>query len=96
MGRFEVDSETIAATATAVHHSIESVVGETDRMMHNLEALQGTWRGQAAESFAGLTTEWRATQQRVHASAASIQAALARAGQQYEEVEAATVRMFTG
>ncbi|MGF1646491.1 MAG: WXG100 family type VII secretion target [Kineosporiaceae bacterium] len=94
MSRFEVDSEAMAGAATAVQGSIATVTAETQRMMHNLEALQATWRGQAATSFATVTGEWRATQQRVHETLQAIQAALTHAGRQYAEVEAATVRMF--
>jgi len=94
MSRFEVDSEAMAATSAAVQGSIATVTAETQRMMTNLEALQATWRGPAASAFAGVTGEWRVTQQRVHETLQAIQAALTHAGRQYADVEAATVRMF--
>lgn len=96
MSRFEVDSDAMAAAAAAVQGSIASVQAETDGLMRHLEALQSTWRGQAATTFAGLATEWRATQQRVHESLQSIQGALTHAGRQYADVEESAVRMFAG
>ena len=95
MSRFEVDSDAMASTAAAVQGSIGTVTAETERMLRNLEALQTTWRGQAASTFTGLADEWRVTQHRVHESLQSIQGALVHAGQQYADVEAATVRMFS-
>jgi early secretory antigenic target protein ESAT-6 len=43
-----------------------------------------------------VVTEWRSTQERVRVALEEIQAALAVAGRQYEEVEASAGRMFSG
>jgi WXG100 family type VII secretion target len=64
-------------------------------MRHLLE-LQAGWHGQAATSFQHVIGEWRGTQERVRTALEEIQAALAAAGRQYEEVEASAVRMFAG
>ncbi len=96
MSRFEVDSDAMMAAAAATQRSIAGVEAEVNGMLHNLEALQGSWRGQAAATFADLTSQWRATQMRVQESLQSIQAALAHAGAQYADVESANARMFAG
>lgn len=94
MSRFEVDSEAMGVAAAGVQGSVSAMTAETERMLRNLEALQASWRGQAANSFTGLTAEWRATAQHVHTTLQAIQTALTQAGRQYADVEAATVRMF--
>lgn len=96
MSRFEVDSDAMASAAAATQRSIAGVEAEVNGMLHTLEALQGSWRGQAAGTFADLTAQWRATQLRVQESIRSIQAALAHASSQYADVEATNARMFAG
>lgn len=95
MTRFEVDSAQVSAAGTAVQASAQQIGAEVDRMMRHLLDLQAGWRGQAATSFQHVVTEWRGTQERVRSALDEIQTALALAGRQYEEVEAAAVRMFT-
>ncbi|GAA4960755.1 WXG100 family type VII secretion target [Kineococcus glutinatus] len=95
MSRFEVDSALVSQASAAVQGSAAAITGEVDRMMRNLLDLQSSWRGQAATGFQGVVVEWRATQERVRQSLEDIQRALAAAGQQYAEVEAANVRMFS-
>lgn len=94
MSRFEVDSEAVAAAAALVQASIGTISAETDGMMRHLEALQGSWRGQAATGFSGVVAEWRGASHHVHTALQSIQTALTHTGQQYADVEAAAVRMF--
>jgi early secretory antigenic target protein ESAT-6 len=96
MTRFEVDSAQVTQAGAAVQASAQQIGAEVDRMMRHLLELQAGWRGQAATSFQHVVTEWRGTQERVRTALEEIQAALAVAGRQYEEVEASTVRMFTG
>lgn len=96
MTRFEVDSAQVAQAGAAVQASAQQIGTEVDRMMRHLLELQSSWRGQAATSFQHVVTEWRGTQERVRAALDEIQAALALAGRQYEEVEASAVRMFSG
>ena len=95
MSRFEVDSAQVTAASAAVQGSADQIGAEVDRMMRHLLELQNSWTGQAAASFQNVATEWRGTQERVRASLVEIRQALAQAGRQYEEVEAAAARMFT-
>ena len=96
MTRFEVDSAQVTQAGVAVQASAQQIGAEVDRMMRHLLELQAGWQGQAATSFHHVITEWRGTQERVRAALDEIQAALAVAGRQYEEVEASAVRMFAG
>ncbi len=96
MSRFEVDSDAVSAASGKVQGSIGTLSSEVDLMMRHLDELQSTWRGGAANSFAVVVAEWRATQERVKESLQSIQGALALAGRQYAEVEDSTTRMFAG
>jgi len=96
MTRFEVDSAQVAQAGLAVQASAQQIGSEVDRMMRHLLDLQAGWQGQAATSFQHVVSEWRGTQERVRATLEEIQAALAVASRQYEEVEASAVRMFTG
>lgn len=96
MTRFEVDSAQVAQAGAAVQASAQQIGAEVDRMMRHLIELQAGWHGQAATSFQHVVSEWRGTQERVRGALEEIQAALAVAGRQYEEVEAAAVRMFAG
>jgi early secretory antigenic target protein ESAT-6 len=96
MTRFEVDSAQVAQASAAVQVSAQQIGSEVERMMRHLLDLQAGWQGQAATSFQHVINEWRGTQERVRTALEEIQAALAAAGRQYEEVEASTVRMFAG
>jgi WXG100 family type VII secretion target len=94
--RFEVDSAQVAQAGAAVQVSAQQIGSEVDRMMRHLLDLQAGWQGQAATAFQHVVDEWRGTQERVRSALEEIQAALAAAGRQYEEVEASAVRMFSG
>ena len=94
MSRFEVDSTRVSEASAAVLSSAGALSTEVDRMMRNLVDLQSSWKGQASSGFQGVVTEWRGTQERVRAALEDIQRALAAAGRQYADVEAANVRMF--
>jgi early secretory antigenic target protein ESAT-6 len=96
MTRFEVDSAQVSQASAAVRVSAQQIGSEVDRMMRHLLELQAGWHGQAATSFQHVIGEWRGTQERVRTALEEIQAALAAAGRQYEEVEASAVRMFAG
>ena len=96
MTRFEVDSAQVTQAGAAVQASAQQIGAEVDRMMRHLLELQASWHGQAATSFQHVIAEWRGTQERVRGALEEIQAALAVAGRQYEEVEASAARMFAG
>ena len=63
-------------------------------LQSQLVGLQQSWTGQAATAFQGVVADWRATQQRVEESLATINAALAQAGQHYADIEQQNARLF--
>ncbi len=95
MPRFEVDSAQVVQASAAVQTSAQQIGSEVDQMMRHLVQLQAGWSGSAASSFQNVVNEWRVTQERVRSALDDIQAALAHAGRQYQEVEDAATRMFT-
>ncbi|PRY12887.1 WXG100 family type VII secretion target [Kineococcus rhizosphaerae] len=94
MSRFEVDSARVEQASTAVASSATNLAAEVEGMMRHLLDLESCWKGQAASGFANLSAQWRQTQDRVRGSLEEIQRALAQAGRQYADVEAANARMF--
>ncbi len=94
MTRFQVDSEAVLAATGAVQSSSQRIQSEVAALHAQLVNLQGSWTGQAASSFQSVLSEWRATQQRVEESLASLNQALAQAGQQYAEIEQLNARRF--
>ncbi len=95
MSRFQVDSARVSQAGAAVQASAQQIGAEIEQMMRQLLDLQASWQGQAATSFEHVVAEWRATQERVRGTLEEIQVALSSAARQYDEVEAAAVRMFT-
>ena len=94
MTTYQVDSEAVISATGTVRGSIERIRGEVAALRGHLTDLQGSWSGQAASAFQGVVDEWHGTQLRVEESLGSINQALAMAGQQYADTEAANARMF--
>lgn len=94
MPTFRVDSEHISATAGNVRAASARVTTEVQSMHAALQALQESWQGSASTAFQGVAQNWHATQLRVEEAIAQINQALQLAGQQYNDVEAANLRMF--
>lgn len=94
MTRFEVDASVVAQTCAAARQSGAVISAEVTAMLRHLAALDATWRGSAATSFADLVGQWKATQHQVEASLDQILVALDAAARQYADVESATTRMF--
>jgi WXG100 family type VII secretion target len=94
MTAYQVDSDAVLTTTGAVRASIARIQSEVSGLSGQLTGLQGTWTGQAATAFQSVVSEWHGTQLRVEEVLASINQALAQAGQQYAEIEAANARLF--
>lgn len=94
MAIFQVDSDDLMNKSSAVQGSISRLQGEVNTMEANLRQLQNSWRGQAANNFQEVLTQWRATQLRVEESLASIQTALTAASRHYTDAEHANATMF--
>ncbi|MGV8885282.1 MAG: WXG100 family type VII secretion target [Microbacteriaceae bacterium] len=95
MTRYQVDSEAVISATSAVRSTIGRLQAEVASLNGQLTSLQGSWSGQAASAFQSVVVDWRATQQRVEESLGTISTALAQAGQQYAEIEAANARLFS-
>jgi WXG100 family type VII secretion target len=94
MTTYQVDSDAVMTATGAVRASIGRIQSEVSGLSGQLTGLQGTWTGQAAMAFQGVVTEWHGAQLRVEEVLASLNHALAQAGQQYAEIEAANMRLF--
>jgi WXG100 family type VII secretion target len=94
MTTYRVDSDQMIATTAAVRGSMSRIQNEVAGLLGQLTGLEGTWSGQASQSFQGVVTRWRATQQQVEESLAAINLALGQAGQHYAEVELTNAKLF--
>jgi len=93
---FQVDTARIEGAAGDITRISAEIESNVNAMMSRLTALQDAWQGSAATNFQGVVRDWEGTQRRVRESLDTISQALARAGQQYSEVERANTSMFTG
>lgn len=94
MSQYQVDSERIQSSSTAVAGSVEQIRQAVSSMVANLNALQDAWRGTAATQFAGVVSQWHAAQQQMEASLESIQRSLTQASTVYADAEQAASRLF--
>ena len=94
MTQFTVDSEAVASATAGARSSVAAIQSEVEGLHRQLGALQGSWTGPAASAFQLVVDDWRVTQARVEQSLHSITVALAQAGQQYADVEAANAGLF--
>ncbi|MCU1634963.1 MAG: type secretion protein [Cryobacterium sp.] len=94
MTRYQVDSEAVLSAHNGVRACAERIQGEVGSLNGLLQGLEGSWSGQAASAFQGITADWRNTQQRVIESLAGLNQALALAAQQYAEAEQSATRLF--
>ncbi len=92
--RYQVDSEAVAAATASTRAAMSRIQGEVTGLHAQLADLQSSWTGQAATAFQGVVADWKATQLRVEESFATINTALARAGQLYDEIEQQNARLF--
>lgn len=95
MSQFHVDSEAmIGATA-----SLRATVGEMQSLVQTLHTqlhtLAQSWSGSASLAFQDLVGEWGVTQRMVESSLDEISVALSTANDQYAEVEAANLSLFS-
>ncbi|MCE0486090.1 WXG100 family type VII secretion target [Ornithinimicrobium sediminis] len=91
---FSVDTARIAAASGDIQRIAASIESEVRAMMGTLTALQDCWRGSAAGSFAAVTQDWSATQERVRQSLQQISVTLKTAGDDYDLVEQANRARF--
>ena len=81
-------------TALTSRDSGETIRTEVAALVGSLQALDGTWQGQASAAFAGVLTQWRSAQAQVEAALTSLTQALSAAATGYADAEATAARMF--
>ena len=94
MTNFSVDSEQVMAANVAIQNTISRISTEADTLHAQLQNLQGSWTGVAANSFQDLVVRWRATAASVDAQLGELGTALSVAAHQYAEIEIANQRLF--
>lgn len=95
MATFSVNSDQVAASAARTVATGERIRAEVAAMMGDLVALQDTWGGVAAASFAECAAQWRVTQTQVEASLDAIATQLRTAATVYADAEAHSVALFS-
>lgn len=96
MTQFQVDSEQVLAANTAIQSTIGRVQTDIGSLHAQLQSLQDSWRGLAANQFQELALRWHTTATAVQSQLGELGMALAYAAQQYEEIENANLRLFAG
>ena len=94
MTHFQVDSQQVLAANGSIQATIGRLKTEIDTLHSQLQGLQSSWQGVAANSFQDLVGRWRTTETSVHEQLAQIGQALSLAANQYAEVEASNLRLF--
>jgi len=96
MSIIHIDSDAVASAATGATASIARIQHEVQALHAQLGSLQTSWQGPAATAFQTAVSNWHLTQQRIEADLNAIAQALARSAQHYSDLEAATLRVFSG
>ena len=94
MSIFRVDSEQVLAANSNIQATIGKLQSEVELLHAQLQSLEGSWQGIAADSFQELVKRWRTTATTVENQLGEIGAALARAATQYNDIEQANLRLF--
>ena len=94
MTHFSVDSEQVMAANGAIQNTISRLTQESDTLHLQLQSLQSSWTGLAANSFQELALRWRTTAAAVDSQLAELGNALSIAAAQYSEIEYSNQRLF--
>ena len=94
MTQFQVDSEQVLAANNSIQSTIGRVQIDVEALHAQLQSLQDSWRGLAANQFLELANRWHSTATIVQSQLGELGQALALAASQYEEIENANVRLF--
>ncbi len=93
---FRVDSEQVLAANHTIQATISKLQSEVELLHSQLQGLEGSWQGAAATSFQDLVKRWKLTTNGVDVQLSEIGRALTHAATQYQEIEAANLRLFQG
>lgn len=95
MSIISVDTELLQLKSASVKSTVDRISADVQAMKHGLDELQATWKGSAATNFHALIAEWTLTQNKVEASLASINLALASAAASYLQTEQGNTQRFS-
>lgn len=96
MTQYHVDAEQVAAASASAQRSGETIRTEVSALLQQLNALDGSWQGNAALAFASVLDQWRAAQVQVDMALESLSVALNQAADHYSQAEDAAARLFSG
>jgi early secretory antigenic target protein ESAT-6 len=91
---FRVDSEQVLAATSNIHSTIGKLQTEVETLYTQLQGLEGSWQGAAANSFQDLVRRWRTTANNVETQLGEVGSLLAMAAKSYSEIEQANLRLF--
>ncbi|MEY4275998.1 MAG: hypothetical protein RIS26_461 [Actinomycetota bacterium] len=94
MSIFRVDSEQVLAANQNIQATIGKLQQEVNLLHSQLQSLDSSWQGAAANSFQELVRRWKTTATTVEGQLGEIGRALAQAAQQYQDIEQANLRLF--
>lgn len=96
MTQLHVNALALADTTAALRANASQLQSVMGSVTAQLGTLSESWTGSASTAFQALLSHWQATQHTVELNLEEIVAALSLAQQQYEEVESANLRLFSG
>ncbi len=91
---FRVDSEQVLAATNNIQSTIGKLQTEVETLYTQLQSLEGSWQGAAANSFQELVKRWRLTANNVEGQLGEVGNLLAMAAKSYSEIEQANLRLF--
>jgi WXG100 family type VII secretion target len=95
MSVISVDTELLELKSSNVKTTEDRIRADVQAMKRGLDELNATWKGTAANNFQSLIAEWTLTQNKVEASLASINLALATAAASYQQTEQGNTQRFS-
>lgn len=95
MSQFHVDSDALLGTTSTLRGTVDQMQSLMGSLNAQLNTLAQSWTGSAAMAFHDLVAEWQATQRMVESNLDEISVALANAHDQYAEVEATNLALFS-
>jgi len=94
MSVFTVDTDAVHAAHGSARATMDRLQGESAALMAQLNQLQSSWTGSAANAFQQCSEQWRGAQQHVEQVLGSISVALASAASQYADADQYSAGLF--
>ena len=94
MAQFTVDSDSLLHAKAQAFQSSERLRSEVLSLMSQVQQLEASWQGAAAQAFQGLAAEWQGLHAQVEAALSDLAHRLEVAGTGYQQVEHDVANMF--